>query len=171
MVDLTTEDVWNAIRSVNFMVVGMVSAKGAARTAGVMHHVDDGRLWFTTNDREWKARHIAANRAVSVTVPIAKRVPFMPWVTVPAATITFSGDAEIMPAADLPDDAGHALLHGLEVTDGGERGALIAIGVRPTGDFVTYGIGVSLLGMRDTESARGRVPVAPLERVPEPIPA
>jgi hypothetical protein len=58
------------------MVVGMVSAKGEARTAGVMHHVDHGRLWFTTNDREWKARHIAANRAVSVTVPIAKRVPF-----------------------------------------------------------------------------------------------
>jgi hypothetical protein len=170
MVDLTSDDVWNAIRSVNFMVIGMVSAKGAPRTAGVMHHVDDGRLWFTTNDREWKARHIAANQAVSVTVPIAKRIPFAPWVTVPAATITFTGDAEIMPAADLPDEARHALLHGLEVTDGGERGALIAVGVRPTGDFVTYGIGVSLLGMRDTELARGRVPVAAHRPAAEPIP-
>ncbi|GAA4379451.1 pyridoxamine 5'-phosphate oxidase family protein [Agromyces bauzanensis] len=160
MVDITNEDVWQAIAEENFLVIGMVSGRGEARTAGVMHHVHDGVIWFTTNDREWKARHIAANPAVSVTVPIAKRVPFVPWVKIPAATITFQGVAETMPAADLPGDVRRALLHGLEVTDGGERGALIAIAVRPTGDFVTYGVGVSVLGMRDTEGARGRVPVA-----------
>ena len=156
MVDLDSAKVWKAISSTNFMVIGMVSAKGEARTAGVMHVVDDGRLWFTTNEREWKARHIAANPGVSVTVPVPKRIPFVPWVKVPAATITFTGVAETIPAQRLPAEAKHALLHGLEVSDGGERGALIAVGVRPTGDFVTYGIGVSILGMRDTELARGR---------------
>jgi hypothetical protein len=160
MVDITSEAVWQAIAKQNFMVIGMVSARGEGRTAGVMHHVRDGRLWFTTNDREWKARHIAGNPSVSVTVPIAKRVPLMPWIKVPAATITFSGEAETIPAADLPPDVSHALLHGLEVTDGGERGALVGIGVRPTGDFVTYGVGVSVLGMRDTELARGRASAA-----------
>ncbi|MGR0320600.1 pyridoxamine 5'-phosphate oxidase family protein [Agromyces sp. ZXT2-3] len=160
MVDITSETVWQAIANENFLVVGMVSARGEARTAGVMHHVDDGLIWFTTNDREWKARHIAANPSVSVTVPIAKRVPFVPWVRVPAATITFAATAEIVPVADLPPTVGRALLHGLEVTDGGERGALVAVALRPHGDFVTYGIGVSVLGMRDTEHARGRVPVA-----------
>ncbi len=30
------------------------------------------------------------------------------------------------------------------------------LGIRPTGDFVTYGVGVSLLTMCDTEAARGR---------------
>ena len=84
MVDITSEASGRRSRSENFMVIGMVSARGEARTAGVMHHVHDGRLWFTTNDREWKARHIAANPSVSVTVPIAKRVPFVPWVKVPA---------------------------------------------------------------------------------------
>jgi hypothetical protein len=156
MVDITSADVWKAIGRENFMVIGMVSAKGEARTAGVMHHVHDGRLWFTTNDREWKARHIAGNPSVSVTVPIPKRVPLMPWIKVPAATITFTGVAETIPAADLPSDVSDALLHGLEVADGGERGALVGIGVEPTGDFVTYGVGVSVLGMRDTELARGR---------------
>jgi hypothetical protein len=160
VVDIDSGEVWKAISSTNFMVVGMVSAKGEARSAGVMHFVDDGRLWFTTNEREWKARHMAANPGVSVTVPIPKRIPFVPWVKVPPATITFTGVAETLPAAQLPEDAKHALLHGLEVTDGGERGALIAVGVRPTGDFVTYGVGVSILGMRDTEVARGRVPSA-----------
>lgn len=47
-------------------------------------------------------------------------------------------------------------VHGLELSDG-ERGALIGVGMRPTSDFVTYGVGVSTLGMRDTEFARGRV--------------
>lgn len=158
MVDIDREDVWAAIARENFMVIGMVSARGEARTAGVMHHVHDGRLWFTTNDREWKARHIAANPAVSVTVPIAKRVPLMPWIKVPAATITFTAVADTLPAAELPADVAHALLHGLEVSDGGDRGALVGIAVRPTGDFVTYGVGVSVLAMRDTERARGRVP-------------
>lgn len=160
MADITTDDVWRAIARENFMVIGMVSARGRARTAGVMHHVHDGRLWFTTNDREWKAKHIAGDPSVSVTVPIAKRVPFMPWIKVPAATITFTGVAETVPAAQLPADVQHALLHGLEVSDGGDRGRLVGIGVRPTGDFVTYGVGVSTLAMRDTERARGRAPVA-----------
>src|SRR3990170_1439493 len=130
MVDIDSAEVWKAISSTNFMVIGMVSAKGQARTAGVMHFVDDGRLWFTTNEREWKARHIAANHGVSVTVPVPKRIPFVPWVKVPAATITFAGVAETIPAAELPADAKRALLHGLEVSDGGERGGLIAVGVR-----------------------------------------
>lgn len=156
MVDITSTEVWKAIAGENFMVIGMVSAKGEARTAGVMHFVDDGVLWFTTNEREWKARHIAANPSVSVTVPIAKRIPFVPWVKVPAATITFPGVAEIRSPDVLSADAKRALLHGVELSDG-ERGELIAIGVRPAGDFVTYGVGVSILGMRDTEAARGRV--------------
>ena len=157
MADVSRDEVWKAIAAQNFMVVGMVSARGAARTAGVLPHVHDGRVWFTTNEYLWKARHIAAHPDVSVTVPIAKRVPLMPWIRIPAATITFRGIAEIVPAADLPDDVKHALLGGLEVTDGGELGALVAIGIRPTGDFVTYGVGVSALGMRDTEAAAGRV--------------
>jgi len=31
--------------------------------------------------------------------------------------------------------------------------------IEPTGDFITYGIGVSLMQMRFPEKARGRAPV------------
>jgi hypothetical protein len=34
------------------------------------------------------------------------------------------------------------------------------IEVEPTGHFVTYGVGVPLLAMRDPKTARGRAPVA-----------
>ncbi|MGI9824588.1 pyridoxamine 5'-phosphate oxidase family protein [Agromyces sp. Marseille-Q5079] len=160
MVDITRGDVWKAITAENFMVIGMVTARGEARTAGVMHAVHDERLWFTTHDRAWKTRHISANPAVGVTVPIAKRVPLLPWIKIPAATVTFAGEAEVVSLAEMPEHVRDALLHGLDVSDGEEHGRIVGIGVRPTGDFVTYGVGVSAMGMRDTEQAQGRVRAA-----------
>jgi hypothetical protein len=122
-------------------VDGGVSAGGAQslqhRVAGGFGTADR-TLWFTTHDDEWTARHIAADPEVSVTVPIPKLVLFVPWIKVPAATITFSGIAQIVPAAAMPDEARAALTKGLKFSDG-SRGALIGIGVRPIGDFDTYG--------------------------------
>jgi hypothetical protein len=160
MVDITRDDAWRAITAENFMVIGMVTARGEARTAGVMHAVHDERLWFTTHDRAWKAKHLAANASVGVTVPIAKRIPFVPWVKIPAATVTFSGEAELVPLAAMPEHVRDALLRGLEITDGGDHGSIVGVSVRPRGDFVTYGVGVSLAAMRDTEYAQGRVRAA-----------
>ncbi|GAA1955677.1 pyridoxamine 5'-phosphate oxidase family protein [Agromyces allii] len=160
MVDITNGEVWKAITGQNFMVIGMVTARGESRTAGVMHAVHDDRIWFTSHDLAWKTRHIAANPNVSVTVPIAKRVPLMPWIRIPAATVTFAGDAEVVPLGAMPDHVRSALLDDLEVSDGGEHGAIVGVRVRPTGDFVTYGLGVSALGMRDAEAAAGRVRAA-----------
>ena len=52
-----------------------------------------------------------------------------------------------------------ALLHGMEV---GEEfiSKQRFIQVEPKGDFVTYGVGVSLLTMRKPEESGGRVPVS-----------
>jgi hypothetical protein len=53
-----------------------------------------------------------------------------------------------------------ALTNGVELPDADEHGRLIGVGVRPIEEFGTYGVGVPLLAMRDTERARGRAPVA-----------
>ncbi|WP_395244682.1 pyridoxamine 5'-phosphate oxidase family protein [Agromyces sp. MMS24-K17] len=158
MVDLTSDVVWNEMAAANFMVVGMVTARGEARTVGVMHAVHDGRVWFTTDGRSWKARHLAAHPRVSVTVAIPKRVPLMPWIKVPAATITFAGEAEFLPVEAMAPEVERALLHGLDLPEE-ELEALAVVAIRPTGDFITYGIGVSVLGMRNAELAHGRVAV------------
>ena len=106
--------------------------------------------------KAWKARHIAQNGNVSLTVTIPKRIFFMPWIKIPAATITFSGKATIVSPSELDAEVIAPLYRGL--ADNDELMATSAvIVVEPEGDFVTYGVGVSLMEMRDTDKARGRV--------------
>ena len=156
MADLTTEQVWKTIEDNVFAVLGMVTAKNEPRTVGIVYVARDHKLYIASKSDAWKVRHLAQNPHVSLTVAIPKRVPLMPWIKVPAATITFAGTATVVPAKEL-DPASTRLL--FRVDNGPELESASAIIVEPTGEFVTYGIGVSLMAMRDTVKARGRAPV------------
>ena len=154
---VTTDSIWRELDKQFFAVLGMVNAKGHARTAGIVFEAHERKLFIGTALSSWKARHVAANPHVSLTVCIPKRVPFMPFIPIPAATITFHGTARVLSLSDAPASAVHALMHGLEETPEAKDTCIIE--VTPVGEFVTYGVGVSLLTMRKTEQARGRAPV------------
>jgi hypothetical protein len=158
-IQLTPEQVWQAIEQELFAVIGVVTASHEARTAGVIYVVRDHKLYIGTNKDAWKARHLALNPHISVTIPIAKRIPFLPWVKIPAATITFAGTARILPADDAPPDILQAIFRGLAESDELMAGSALIV-VTPEKDFITYGVGVPLMTMRDPEKARGRAPVA-----------
>jgi nitroimidazol reductase NimA-like FMN-containing flavoprotein (pyridoxamine 5'-phosphate oxidase superfamily) len=149
---LTTASVWNKIERSNFAVLGMVNARHQARTVGIVYVVDDHRLYIGAGREQWKIKHITRNGDVSMTIPIAKRVPLMPWVKIPAATITFSGTAQVLEQHQLDE----ALFEKLYRHDT-ERGGWRAIEVTPQGHFITYGIGVSLWAMRSPDQSRARV--------------
>src|SRR5215217_1176342 len=85
---LTTAQVWQEIEANLFAVLGMVTPTGEARTAGIVYVVDDHKLYIGTDKAAWKTKHIVGNPHVSITIPIAKRIPFLPWIKIPAATIT-----------------------------------------------------------------------------------
>jgi len=155
---LSSEQVWQAIEKELFAVVGMVTANQEARTVGVVYVVRNRKLYIATGQDTWKARHIAANPHISVTIPIAKRIPVMPWIKIPAATITFSGTARIFPAKDAPSELLKAIFRDLADDEKMVADSCL-IEITPVKEFVTYGIGVSLMQMRDTEQARGRAPV------------
>lgn len=157
-IQLSSEQVWQAIEKELFAVIGMVTATQEARTAGVVYVVQDRKLYVATGADTWKARHIAANPNVSVTIPITKRIPIMPWVKIPAATITFAATARIFPAKDAPREVLAAILRGMANDDKMVAESCL-VEITPVKDFVTYGIGVSLMQMRDPELARGRAPV------------
>jgi uncharacterized pyridoxamine 5'-phosphate oxidase family protein len=155
---LTTELVWQEIGKELFGVLGMVTVKNEARTVGIVYIVNNRKLYIGTDRNAWKTRHIAQNPNVSLTIPVQKRIIFMPWVKIPSATITFSGKATIKTVDEVSADVMNALYRGMEIDDEfKEKSAVIEL--VPVKEFVTYGIGVSLMDMRTPEKARGRVSV------------
>lgn len=155
---ITSDQVWHELEEQLFAVIGTVTARGEARTAGIVYVVRDRRLYFATGTDTWKAKHIANNPRVSLTVTIPKRIPFMPWITIPAATITFQGRASVQGPEDVDPEIPEALLRGLEVDEDLVANACV-IRVDPEGQFLTYGVGVPLRTMRKPHEAGGRVEV------------
>ena len=156
---LTSEQVWTALQKELFAIVGMVTPKDEARAVGIVYTVHDHKVYFSTNTDTWKARHIQHNPHVSVTVPIAKRIPIMPWIKIPAATITFSGQARVFAASEASREIRQALFRGVEANTS-ELATASIVEIVPVGDFVTYGIGVPLMQMRFPDKARGRASTA-----------
>lgn len=155
----TTEIVWQVLEKELFAILGMVTAEGESRTVGIVYLVQDGNFYIGTGLHTWKARHISSNPAVSMTIPIAKRIPIAPWVRIPQATITFSGTARIIPSIEAPRDL-LQLVFRHKAEDEAFMKDTCLIEVTPQGEFLTYGIGIPLIKMREPELSRGRAPVS-----------
>ena len=150
--------VWKEIEKRSFAVLSYVNPQGRARSAGIVYVAIDRVLYVRAAKDSWKAKHILLNPHVALNVTIAKRVPFMPWIKIPDATIAFSGTARVLPMSDL-DPTLLETLTGRLIEQHGTNADNCIIEIRPTGHFATYGVGVSLLDMRDPQKARGRTPV------------
>jgi hypothetical protein len=160
--NLTSDQVWGVLEKELFAVLGMVNAQNEARTIGMVYVARDYKIYMVTGKETWKVRYIQHNSHVSITVPIAKRIPLLPWIKIPAATITFSGLARARTMDEVDNGVLSALLRGLE-EDSEMREKSCIIEVSPVGDFITYGVGVSLMTMRTPAKSRGRVSVVPIE--------
>jgi hypothetical protein len=115
------------------------------------------RLYIAVAPDSWKARHIARNGRVAVTVPVRRGGLVSLVLPIPPATVSFHGTAILHPA-DSPQL--RPLLKELASLLPEERRASAAvIEILPEGPFVTYGVGVSLTQMRDPAAAGARVAV------------
>lgn len=158
MVQINKDQVWEQIDKQLFAVLGVVTKDGEARTVGIVYVEYEGKLYITSQKDAWKVKHIAQNPHVSLTVPIHKRIPFLPWIKIPAATITFSGEAIILNTGEVSPEVLSKLTRGMELSEE-DKASMGIIEVTPVGNFVTYGVGVSLMDMRDPHKARGRVAI------------
>lgn len=155
---VTTDMVWNEVEKRVFAVLSYVTPKGHARSAGIVYVVQNRVLYIGTGRDSWKAKHIAKNPHVALNVNIPKRIPFIPWAKIPDATISFHANAKVLPLEETKPEILDALLKGM--VDGPElRTSTSVLEVAPEGDFVTYGIGIPLIDMRDPKKAMGRAPV------------
>jgi hypothetical protein len=155
---ITTALLWREIERQLFAVLSCVTPRAEARSSGIVYVVHDRKLYIRVADDSWKATHIRRNPHVALNVPIPRRVPLMPWFRIPQATIAFAGTARVLDASAV-DGAVLAALGQATAHDPEANVQLCFIEVSPAGHFATYGVGVSLLAMRDPQRARGRVPV------------
>jgi hypothetical protein len=155
---VTTAQVWRALTRASFAVVGYVTPGGEPRSSGVVYATAGNRLYTVVAADSWKARHIAASGQVAVTVPVRRGGLLSLLLPIPLATISFHAVAIVRPAGPMASGAVPAKLISLLPAERWDKSCVIEI--VPVGWFVTYGIGVSLMKMRDTSAARARLPVA-----------
>jgi hypothetical protein len=99
-----------------------------------------------------------ATSDVSLTVPARRGGVLALVMPIPPATVNFHGNATVRPAGSpevgpLLDELGSLL-------PADRRASAAIIEIVTEGEFVTYGIDVSLTRMRDPAAARARVPVS-----------
>jgi hypothetical protein len=155
---LTAEQIWRALGRASFAVLGHITGSGAPRSSGVVYTVFDRRMFVVVAADGWKARHIAADGRVAVTVPIRRGGVMSLLFPIPPATISFPASATVYPANSRQGREVLKHLAHLLPAERQDTGRIVEI--RPEGWFVTYGVGVRLMTMRHPELARSRVPVA-----------
>jgi len=152
------EAVWRALEKASFAIVSHVNAAGEPRSSGVMYGAVDRRLYVAVAADGWKAHQIASGQEVAVTVPVRRGGLLSLLAPIPPATIPFVARATVHPAGSLDIGSVSKRLERL-VPEARKAGSCI-IELVPEGRFLTYGIGVSLMDMRDPALALARVPVA-----------
>jgi hypothetical protein len=158
----STEQVWDQVTKKSFAVISHVTPTGEPRSSGVLYKAVGRRLYVAVAPDGWKARHIAANGRVAVTVPVRRGGILSLVVPIPPATISFHGTAVVHPA-DSPE-IGPLAEELAPLLPAERRSSACVVEVVPEGALVTYGVGVPLLKMRSPAAARARFPVADGER-------
>lgn len=151
---LNAQQIWTAVTRRSFAVLSHVTPDGAPRSSGVVYTVSGDRMFAVVAEDGWKARHIAANPHVAVTVPIRRGGLLALIAPIPPATVSFPAMAVVHTGqilAELPDL--------IALVPPQRRTGCVVLEIRPTGHYVTYGIGVPLPKMRDPGRSRARVPV------------
>lgn len=149
--------VWRALGRCSFAVISYVTPAGHPRSSGVLYVADGQRLYVVVANDSWKARHIALDGRVAVTVPVRRGGILALLAPIPPATISFHGTAAIHSATAV--EIGALPGRVVRLLPAERRTSSTIIEIQPEGRFVTYGLGVSLLRMRHPAASRATVPV------------
>lgn len=155
---LTTERVWNEIEQASFAIISYVTPAGKPRSSGVVYAAAGHRLYVVTAAESWKARQISNGDQVALTVPI-RRGGLLSLVTpIPPATVSFHAKATVHPAGSVSIEKVPKKLASQLPKERRETGCLLEL--VPEGNFLTYGLGVSLQDLAKPEAALAHVPAS-----------
>jgi hypothetical protein len=157
---LSAQQVWGVISRNSFAVLSHVTPGGAPRSSGVVYTTVDRRLFVVVGRNSWKARHIALSGRVAMTVTVRRGGVLSLLFPIPPAAISFEGTAIVyQPETRQTANTPEALEKLAPMLPPYRREEVAIIEIVPEGYFLTYGIDVSLMQMRDPTLASARVPV------------
>jgi hypothetical protein len=154
---LTTERVWRELTTASFAIVSHVTPTGNPRSSGIMYLVVDRHLMVVISPDSWKARQITNGDQLAVTVPVRRGGLLSLVAPIPPATISFHARAVLHPPGSLDIESVSKKLASMVPAE--RRDLCCILELEPEGRFLTYGVGVSLMKMRDPGAASGRVAV------------
>jgi hypothetical protein len=155
---VSSRAVWRALEQASFAVVSHVNSAGEPRSSGVVYGTVDRRLYVAVAADGWKARQIVTGQVLAVTVPVRRGGVLSLLAPIPPATITFEARVTVHPAGSL--DVASVSKELTKLVPESRKASSCVIELVPVGQFLTYGIGVSLMDMRSPELALARVPVS-----------
>jgi len=129
---VTPELVWQKLSNSSFAVIGYVTPGGAPRSSGVVYTTMGKRLYTAAAPESWKARHIAASKRVSVTVPVRRGGILSLVLPIPRATISFHAAAIADPSGSLKLASVSKQLESMVPPDRREAAVLIELTPRVT---------------------------------------
>ena len=151
---LTPDRVWAALEKANYAVLSYVNPAGHPRASGVMYATADCRLCIATDPDSWKARSLATGDQVAVTVPIRRGGPLSLVAPIPPATIAFHARVTVQAATVVA-----TVSKKLASYQPAERKISCVLELAPEGEFLTYGLGVSLVDMAKPSAAQAHMAV------------
>ena len=151
-----TKEVWRDLSKQSFAVIGHVNDAGEPRSSGVVYALVGHRLYVAVAPDSWKARALQTGDRVSVTVPVRRGGPLSLVFPIPPATISFHATVTVHEAESVSRSSLPAELRRLLPETGDAPTCLLELA--PAGRFLTYGVGVPLMAMRDPAVALGHAP-------------
>ncbi len=152
------DTVWHALAKGSFATLACVTLTGEPRSSGVVYKAIGRRLYVAVAPDSWKARHVAANGHVAMTVPVRRGGLLSLVFPIPPATISFHASATVHPAGS--PELAPILKEMASLLPTERRGTAKVIEIVPEGEFLTYALGVPLRQMRDPVAALAHVPVS-----------
>jgi hypothetical protein len=151
------EEISKGIAKRSFATLATVSPQQEPHAVGVVYSYVEGVLYVSTDRASRKARNIASNANVFVSINV-RRMPFGP----PPSSIQFRATAELLDV-DHPDVIAHAAAGRLRAIVGHgelERPGSCIVRITGNGIIHTYGLGMSLKALgKDPLNGAGRVTV------------
>ncbi len=98
---LTSHQVWAEVGKASFAIVSHVTPAGEPRSSGVVYAEERHHLYVAVAPDGWKARQIADDQQVAVTIPVRRGGPLSLLLPIPPATISFHARAIAHPAGSL----------------------------------------------------------------------